>query len=404
MFTKDIASAWARFRRKDDPNSLVTSNSNAHDYNGSDMVWALKDINLEIKRGEILGIIGKNGAGKTTLLKIISRITSPTKGRINISGRTASLIEVGTGFHGELTGRENIYLNGSILGLRKHEINQRLDKIIDFSGVEKYIDTPVKRYSSGMYVRLGFSVAAHLDPDILIVDEVLAVGDAEFQKKCLGKMKDISSEGRTVLFVSHNMAVIQRICQRTLLLNNGEIIMNEETPKVIEKYLSSTLKMDDSYVDLKKTKDLYGDSYAIRFTKCWIINSEGEKTGILKYGEPFSIGLEIESEEKYQNLAIQVGINSSSGVRIFTSDSEEFDSQFDISSTSKLRVVVNYKDFSLMPGLYQLSKLLIRNGRHELTTLLDVVSFEVSAQIYNDNCPPLVNTGYIKGESYWKII
>ena len=217
-------------------------------------------------------------------------------------------------------------------------------------------------------------------------------------------MKDISSEGRTVLFVSHNMAVIQRICQRTLLLNNGEIIMNEETPKVIEKYLSSTLKMDDSYVDLKKTKDLYGDSYAIRFTKCWIINSEGEKTGILKYGEPFSIGLEIESEEKYQNLAIQVGINSSSGVRIFTSDSEEFDSQFDISSTSKLRVVVNYKDFSLMPGLYQLSKLLIRNGRHELTTLLDVVSFEVSAQIYNDNCPPLVNTGYIKGESYWKII
>ena len=404
MFTKDIASAWARFRGKDDPNSLVTSNSNAHDSNGPDLVWALKDINLEIKRGEILGIIGKNGAGKTTLLKIISRITSPTKGRINISGRTASLIEVGTGFHGELTGRENIYLNGSILGLRKHEINQRLDKIIDFSGVEKYIDTPVKRYSSGMYVRLGFSVAAHLDPDILIVDEVLAVGDAEFQKKCLGKMKDISSEGRTVLFVSHNMAVIQRICQRTLLLNNGEIIMNEETPKVIEKYLSSTLKMDDSYVDLKKTKDLYGDSYAIRFTKCWIINSEGEKTGILKYGEPFSIGLEIESEEKYQNLAIQVGINSSSGVRIFTSDSEEFDSQFDISSTSKLRVVVNYKDFSLMPGLYQLSKLLIRNGRHELTTLLDVVSFEVSAQIYNDNCPPLVNTGYIKGESYWKII
>ncbi len=237
MFTKDIASAWARFRGKDDPNSLVTSNSNAHDSNGPDLVWALKDINLEIKRGEILGIIGKNGAGKTTLLKIISRITSPTKGRINISGRTASLIEVGTGFHGELTGRENIYLNGSILGLRKHEINQRLDKIIDFSGVEKYIDTPVKRYSSGMYVRLGFSVAAHLDPDILIVDEVLAVGDAEFQKKCLGKMKNISSEGRTVLFVSHNMPSIINLCNRGILLNDGEVIKDGQAEDVVENYL-----------------------------------------------------------------------------------------------------------------------------------------------------------------------
>jgi lipopolysaccharide transport system ATP-binding protein len=237
MFTKDIASAWARFRGKDDPNSLVTSNSNAHDSNGPDLVWALKDINLEIKRGEILGIIGKNGAGKSTLLKIISRITSPTKGRINISGRTASLIEVGTGFHGELTGRENIYLNGSILGLRKHEINQRLDKIIDFSGVEKYIDTPVKRYSSGMYVRLGFSVAAHLDPDILIIDEVLAVGDAEFQKKCFGKMKNISSEGRTVLFVSHNMPSIINLCNRGILLNDGEVIKDGQAEDVVENYL-----------------------------------------------------------------------------------------------------------------------------------------------------------------------
>lgn len=238
MFTKDIASAWARFRGKDDPNSLVTSNSNAHNSNGSDLVWALKDINLDIKQGEILGIIGKNGAGKTTLLKIISRITSPTKGRINISGRAASLIEVGTGFHGELTGRENIYLNGSILGLRKHEINQRLDKIIDFSGVEKYIDTPVKRYSSGMYVRLGFSVAAHLDPDILIVDEVLAVGDVEFRKKAIGKMSDVSKEeGRTVLFVSHNMAAITQLCTRSILLEDGRIKLDGTTKTVIEEYI-----------------------------------------------------------------------------------------------------------------------------------------------------------------------
>jgi lipopolysaccharide transport system ATP-binding protein len=253
MFTKDIASAWARFRGKDDPNSLVTSNSNADDSNRSDLVWALKDINLEIKRGEILGIIGKNGAGKTTLLKIISRITSPTKGRINISGRTASLIEVGTGFHGELTGRENIYLNGSILGLRKHEINQRLDRIIDFSGVEKYIDTPVKRYSSGMYVRLGFSVAAHLDPDILIVDEVLAVGDIEFRKKAIGKMSNVSrEEGRTVLFVSHNMAAITQLCTRSILLEKGEILVDGPNKMVLEKYLleqSNTSKESEKFKD-----------------------------------------------------------------------------------------------------------------------------------------------------------
>ena len=253
MFTKDIASAWARFRGKDDPNSLVTSNSNAHDSNRSDLVWALKDINLEIKRGEILGIIGKNGAGKTTLLKIISRITSPTKGRINISGRIASLIEVGTGFHGELTGRENIYLNGAILGLRKHEINQRLDKIIDFSGVEKYIDTPVKRYSSGMYVRLGFSVAAHLDPDILIVDEVLAVGDVEFRKKAIGKMSSVSKEeGRTILFVSHNMAAITQLCTRSVLLEKGEILADGPNKMVLEKYLSeqsNTSKESERFKD-----------------------------------------------------------------------------------------------------------------------------------------------------------
>ena len=291
MFTKDIASAWARCRGKDDPNSLVTSNSNAHDSNRSDLVWALKDINLEIKRGEILGIIGKNGAGKTTLLKIISRITSPTKGRINISGRTASLIEVGTGFHGELTGRENIYLNGSILGLRKHEINQRLDKIIDFSGVEKYIDTPVKRYSSGMYVRLGFSVAAHLDPDILIVDEVLAVGDAEFRQKALGKMQDASKgEGRTVLFVSHNMAAIRQLCNKCILLDKGSLKAIGQTEEIVKNYLGNIYELNRS--DSNKAEyqyEKFDDEKDVELIKACVMDTTGLVRNHFSCDEPITI-------------------------------------------------------------------------------------------------------------------
>ena len=200
--------------------------------------WALKDVNFEIKQGDAVGIIGRNGAGKSTLLKVLSRITEPTTGRITLNGRVASLLEVGTGFHPELTGRENIYLNGAILGMSRAEIKNKFDEIVDFSGVEKFIDTPVKRYSSGMYVRLAFSVAAHLEPEILVVDEVLAVGDAEFQKKCLGKMDDVSKSGRTVLFVSHNMGAIADFCQKSILLEKGEIQLYEKTDTVLEKYNS----------------------------------------------------------------------------------------------------------------------------------------------------------------------
>jgi lipopolysaccharide transport system ATP-binding protein len=204
----------------------------------SDIVWSLKDINFEINQGDAVGIIGKNGAGKSTLLKLLSRVTSPTTGQIKVKGRIASLLEVGTGFHPELSGRENIYLNGAILGMRKKEITRKLDEIVDFSGVERYIDTPVKRYSSGMYVRLAFAVAAHLESEILIVDEVLAVGDAEFQKKCLGKMNTISKgEGRTVLFVSHNMGAVQNLCNKGILLENGRTIFNGCAEEVIDQYL-----------------------------------------------------------------------------------------------------------------------------------------------------------------------
>jgi len=201
--------------------------------------WALKDINFEVKQGEVVGIIGKNGAGKSTLLKVLSRITEPTTGRIKLNGRIASLLEVGTGFHPELTGRENVFLNGSILGMTRQEIKRKFDEIVAFSGVEKFLDTPVKRYSSGMYVRLAFAVAAHLEPEILVIDEVLAVGDAEFQKKCLGKMKDVAGEGRTVLFVSHNMGAVKNLCTKAILLAEGSIILNGETQYIVKSYLKS---------------------------------------------------------------------------------------------------------------------------------------------------------------------
>src|ERR1700741_2136106 len=222
----DLTKWWAKVRGKEDPFLAIGEANDRTQKGNSDYVWALKDINFEVKRGEVLGIIGKNGAGKSTLLKILSQVTMPTTGEIKVKGRIASLLEVGTGFNPDLTGRDNIFLNGAILGMTKQEIKNKFDEIIDFSGVERYIDTPVKRYSSGMYVRLAFAVAAHLEPEILIVDEVLAVGDAEFQKKCLGKMKDVSGQGRTVLFVSHNMSAIRQLCTRALLLEDGHVIQD----------------------------------------------------------------------------------------------------------------------------------------------------------------------------------
>ncbi len=238
---------------KEDPFLKIGESNDRSQKGGSDLVYSLQDLNFEIQQGDAVGIIGRNGAGKSTLLKILSRITTPTTGKIYIKGRVASLLEVGTGFHPELTGRENIYLNGAILGMRNSEIDRKFDEIVDFSGVERYIDTPVKRYSSGMYVRLAFAVAAHLESEILIVDEVLAVGDAEFQKKCLGKMTEVSKlEGRTVIFVSHNMGSIQQLCNKSLLLNQGKSISLDSTNKVINTYLnfSDYLKNNDINIEL----------------------------------------------------------------------------------------------------------------------------------------------------------
>ncbi|MCP4177776.1 MAG: ATP-binding cassette domain-containing protein [bacterium] len=257
----DINRLWAKVRGKDDPYLKIGDTNDRSTKGQSDYVWALKDISLEIKCGERIGIIGQNGAGKSTLLKILSEVTGPTTGRIKIQGRTASLLEVGTGFHQELTGRENIYMNGTILGMSRFEITKKLDEIVDFSGVEKYLDTPVKRYSSGMMVRLGFAVAAHLEPDILIVDEVLAVGDVEFQKKAIGKMQEVSdSQGRTILFVSHNMTAIKKLCKKCILLKNGNINFIGDPKSTIKKYLATNLpklNFSPEFNRKKMNKDFY---------------------------------------------------------------------------------------------------------------------------------------------------
>lgn len=241
----DLNRFWHKVRGKDDPYLKIGQANDRTQKADDGYIWALKDIHFSVKQGEVLGIVGRNGAGKSTLLKILSRVTAPTTGQIRLKGRLASLLEVGTGFHPELTGRENIFQNGALLGMRRHEIHAKLDEIVAFSGVEKYIDTPVKRYSSGMYVRLAFAVAAHLEPEILVVDEVLAVGDADFQKKCLGKMKDVSTnEGRTVLFVSHNMAAVKTLCTQGILMEQGTVTFAGTQNEVVDKYLAGTSQND----------------------------------------------------------------------------------------------------------------------------------------------------------------
>ena len=253
--------------------------------------WALKDISFEIKQGERVGIIGRNGAGKTTVLKLLSRITEPTTGRIEITGRVASLLEVGTGFHPELTGRENIFLNGAILGMSKAEIKMKFDEIVSFAEIEKFLDTPVKRYSSGMYVRLAFAVAAHLEPEILIVDEVLAVGDAQFQKKCLGKIEDVGKAGRTVLFVSHNMSAVSSLCDRGIVLSEGKLLYDGATPAAISNYL--IFGTDAVYT----RRDAYLPAHPV-ITKAWFENASGEPTTRYYAGEPVSLVIESVNPER----------------------------------------------------------------------------------------------------------
>jgi len=283
----------------------------------SDWVYALKDVSFEVKRGEVLGIIGRNGAGKSTLLKILSRVTTQSSGQIKVKGRIASLLEVGTGFHPELTGRENIFLNGAILGMRKAEIARKFDEIVEFSGCARYIDTPVKRYSSGMYVRLAFAVAAHLEPEILIVDEVLAVGDAEFQKKCLGKMKDVAGHGRTILFVSHNMAAMRNLCDRVVYMENGSIVADGKTDQVVEKYLESTLVTEAKASSMTcKIKDQDFQLLTAR-----LIDENGKEKDVFECDETVGLEMRVLVRKPIPALYGYLAIMNAEGIILLEGDS-----------------------------------------------------------------------------------
>lgn len=311
----DLNRFWHQVRGKEDPYLKIREANDRSSKGNSEYVWSLRDINFEIEQGDAVGIIGRNGAGKSTLLKLLSKVTKPTTGKIYTNGRIASLLEVGTGFHPEMTGRENIYLNGAILGMTRKEIKRKFDEIVDFSGVERYIDTPVKRYSSGMYVRLAFAVAAHLESEILIVDEVLAVGDVEFQKKCLGKMGDVSKgEGRTVLFVSHNLTAVSQLCNTGIYLKDGTLIKKASIKNVTDLYLKESEKGDAFFI---AQEDRNSDVF---FKKISILNNNQELTSVFDFNNEIAVAFEIENIKNIKNANIFVTVSDSHHNRVFSAE------------------------------------------------------------------------------------
>jgi lipopolysaccharide transport system ATP-binding protein len=389
--SRDIERWIAKRMGKEDPFLKVGEVNDRTVIGQSNIVWSLKDIDFEIEQGHTVGIIGRNGAGKSTLLKLLSRVTAPTSGSIKVKGRIASLLEVGTGFHPELTGKENIYLNGAILGMRRKEITRKLDQIIEFSGVERYIDTPVKRYSSGMYVRLAFAVAAHLESEILIVDEVLAVGDSEFQKKCLGKMDDVSkNEGRTVLFVSHNIAAVKNLCRSCILIDKGRITMNDKTDIVIRGYLESTFSLNKVYYHKA------GNS-KIRIADVLINDS---KVSVVKIFEEFEITIRYDiTEHPKDDVEFFALISTAEGECI-----QGFFQQDDGKSTGagELTGVKNlYTKCLLMPGRYFISVGII-DSRNEFVDWVDLCESFVVDDFYIDERIFRPRLGYTIGTGKWE--
>lgn len=337
----DLNRWWHTVRGKEDP-FLKLGQENKRDKAGGEYVWALKDVNFDVQQGEVLGIIGKNGAGKSTLLKLLSRVTAPTTGTFKAKGRIASLLEVGTGFHPELTGRENIFLNGAILGMSKQEIKRKFDEIVDFAGVERYIDTPVKRYSSGMYVRLAFGVAAHLESEILIVDEVLAVGDAEFQSKCLGKMNEVSKgEGRTVLFVSHNMGSVKQLCNQAVLMKHGTIVSTGASPDVIEEYLSGDTDIDR--FQNWSGNERPGDS-SIRLDAIRVVDERGSLENSITTETPVTIQVDYEVLDTVKDVRIVANLLTVEGGEVFSI------SDYRYQNSSRTREPGRYRSFVTIPG------------------------------------------------------
>lgn len=364
--SRDLERWYARFRGKEDPFLRIGESNNQSIQSESEVVWSLKDINFEIEQGDTVGIIGKNGAGKSTLLKILSKVTAPTTGKISGKGRIASLLEVGTGFHPELSGRENIFLNGAILGMRKKEIQRKLTEIVDFAGIERYLDTPVKRYSSGMYVRLAFAVAAHLESEILIVDEVLAVGDAEFQKKCLGKMGEVSKgEGRTVLFVSHNMGAISNLCKDVILLGHGEVKYKGATAQGINTFLNNFQKIDSEY-----TNEI--PNYKNGFLKARVANFRGESSSNFGFEESVKVFLRLNIQSKHTNAVISLRFTDNLDRIIFTTEQP---AQNYIGENTE--AIITIPSNTLLPNTYKITMALHMPNIQLIHALTEILSFNI---------------------------
>lgn len=366
----DLKRWWAVMRGKEDPFQKVGVENDRTKNTGDEYAWALKDINFEIKQGDTLGIIGKNGAGKSTLLKLLSRVTSPTTGSIKAKGRIASLLEVGTGFHPEMTGKENIYMNGAILGMTKKEITKKFDEIVDFAGVAMYINTPVKRYSSGMYVRLAFGVAAHLEPEILIVDEVLAVGDAEFQKKCLGKMSDVAGDGRTIIFVSHNMQAVQSLCKSALYLRSGMVVDSGPTERVINNYLSREVKNCVAQSWTLGTDAPGNDK--IRLLSAELEPHTTDGSNVVDVNTPFDLKFGFYNYNEGVNLNLSLVLNTTSGVCVFN-----VSTQSTVIGKGEHTSVLSIPGRLLNDDVYTISLYFVRDGSAVEYVIHDLLTFEV---------------------------
>jgi lipopolysaccharide transport system ATP-binding protein len=393
--SQDLERWWALFRGKEDPFLKVGEENNRTNVGISNIVWSLKNLDFEVEKGSVVGIIGRNGAGKSTLLKILSQVTAPTTGKVKVKGRIASLLEVGTGFHPELTGRENIFINGALLGMHKHEIVSKFDEIVAFSGVERYIDTPVKRYSSGMYVRLAFAIAAHLESEILIVDEVLAVGDAEFQKKAIGKMQDVAEgTGRTVLFVSHNMGTILQLCPKSILLSQGKLELFGNSTKIIESYYRQS--GSNGVRNLEKNSDIY-------FSEIFTHDSKGNEVSSFGHRETIYLRLKIEIRkfESLQNIGVVLLGNDKK--RVFTVNKSLTD--FHRNGVSSIIV-----DFVIQGGLFapsDYSFLVALNNKTGIITY-DWLEDVAPIRIYDDGTDLAfaegINYGVIIFNDVWKQI
>jgi lipopolysaccharide transport system ATP-binding protein len=390
--SRDIERKWALMRGKEDPFLKIGEENDRTAKGTTNVVWSLKDINFDINKGDAVGIIGRNGAGKSTLLKLLSRVTSPTAGSIKVNGRIASLLEVGTGFHPDLTGRENIFLNGAILGMRKAEITKHFDAIVDFAGVDRYVDTPVKRYSSGMYVRLAFAVAAHLESEILVVDEVLAVGDAEFQKKCIGKMNDVSKgEGRTVLFVSHNLHSIMTLCNKGMYLKNGQLMLSSSIDDVVKAY------SNDRDIHYSKQVVIFSEGKTAWLSDFSVTDQEGND--YVQLDSEVLVNVEVEATTNLDNVYVGLGINDNNEVRILTLFSKFYQKSFSLKK-GKNSIKCKVGRLGLKPGMYKVEAF-IGNDHQTFDYYSHGLQFEIFPSQKTNHLLPDSSQGSVFIDQQW---